>query len=394
MWKQFPQSITKQIQRYIFISTNLNIIMETKEAPKVASLGKPQPVELKLNGGGTTQQETPQPKNEGEAGQTGAEETKPETKNGPSFEEIQAYMKGQGIEVSSMDEIKAKFAPPAPEATEEEKKKKETDTENKMVAKFIAEGGTIEQYAALKNVLGMDDKELATTTALKELKDAGFSDDEAKEIIASRYYQLDVDGLKRDEDNEDEPTFEKRKAALQKKSTYGQNKLNGRSKMVKTNAETILNNLRKGVEADEAAVTREATFLANVDKSLSSFTRKMEIDLGKENDQQIVPVQFEFTDDHIAAVKAILSDPAKRKQYYLNEDGTIDPEKAVQLVMKIEALTSIGRASFFEGRTRTVKDFQSRFPSNPHQLGVGGSKSKADPSKIVKAGNPVRVTNS
>lgn len=312
----------------------------------------------------------------------------------PEFddEKFKAYMKAQGIEVNSIDDLKAKFAAPATEKTDAEKKAESDLNTQKMLQKHVAGGGTVEQFAALLQVASMDVKELGKASKINELKAAGFDDNEIANIIKERY-EIDIASLTRDEDNETQEEFDKRKAALQKKANAFSKKYENVGTFVKQNATNTLNNLQKEIDAENASAQKEATFLSNVDKALKSVARTTAIDLGKEDDKEIAPVQAIFTDAHIAAVREILSDKAKRQQYLLTEDGSLDAEKVVKLVLNNVALTSIARASLLEGGTRQVKLFEQRFPNNASQLGVGGDpkKQQVTPGKIASAGTPQRV---
>ena len=302
-------------------------------------------------------------------------------------EQLKQLLEGKGIVVDNIETLKEKLKPAEKVLTEEEKKASEAKFEQRMVEHFIGDGGTVEQYAALKSVASMDAKTLAKESTVKELREAGFDDKEIDNIIKERYYQIDPNALVHDPEAETEEEFKARKALLEKKAKFGTAKLESRNLHLKQNAETILNSLRETVKAKDSEAQREAALLSNVDKSLKEMPRELTIELGEVDNKKIDPVQFKITDAHIATVKDILSDPAKRKQYFFNQDISTDIGKAIKIILRNEAMESMARAAFLEGGTRQVREFQKRFPSSATDLGVGGPQQQAS-GKIVKAGEP------
>lgn len=306
-------------------------------------------------------------------------------------EKLKEILKKAGVDYTgSLDDLKAKIAAPAPgkEPTEEEKKLSESILEQRMVAKFVTEGGTIDQYAAMKQVANMDAKELSQASTTKELKEAGFDDAEIEDIIKKRYYQIKED-LVRDEDNETVEQFDARKKRFEKEATFFGKKFEGKSSHIKTDAANFINNLREAVKSEDSQKAKEATFLSNVDESLKKLPRELTLELGLVNDQKIDPVPFKVLDEHIASVKGILNDPATRKQYFINADiSQEDLGRAINIILRNVAFESAARVALLEGGTREVAKFKKIFPDNPNTIGVGGAPKKND-SKIVKAGDPV-----
>jgi hypothetical protein len=258
-----------------------------------------------------------------------------------------------------------------------------------MLDKFIDAGGTAEQYVAMKSVAGMDPKALSQESTTKELKEAGFSDEEVRVIIKERYYQIDGTGIQRDDDESDED-FTSRKALLEKKAAYGEKRLQSAGQPLKVNAETLLNNLRDAVRAEDLQKQNEAKFLSSVDEGLKKFPSKLTFELGEVDDKKLDPVHFEVNEVQKAKVREILSDPAKRQQYFFNPDSTIDLQKVIGVILKNEALETIVKDSFLEGGNRQVKAFRGVFPNSAYAVGVGGTP-ETTVGKIVKAGQPERV---
>lgn len=355
--------------------------------PQVVKAGAPERAEFQMPKAA--------PKNMSEP-PAGAEPPAPEPP-APELEltedQVRGFLKKQGIEFESFEDIIAKFAPTTapPQKTPEDIAKEEAAIEKRMVDVYLGSGGTIEQYSAMKSIAAMDGKELAKESTIKELREAGFDDKSIEEIIRERYYQIDLESLEQDEDNETEEEFQARKSMLQKKHEYGSKKFENRSSHLKQNAEQFLNTLREAVTEQDLQKQKEDEFLANVDKTLAKFPRKMTFELGEVDNQKIDPIQYEVPDTVIAKVQETLKDPAKRKQYFFNEQGELDLDKVVEVMAKNEGLTSMLKTALLEGGTRQVNILKSIFPDNPHLVGVGGATTKGAPGKIASAGKPQRV---
>jgi hypothetical protein len=283
--------------------------------------------------------------------------------------------------------------------TEEEKKQAEAALEKRMLDHFIATGGTPEAFVAVKQIVAMDLKELSIAEIKKEMKENKFSDDEIDVVLKERYYQLNPDELQKivtkDEDGNDveesDEDFKKRKDLLTKKVTYGSTKLGKRSSHTKQNAETILNNLREAVKAEDSKKVQEQQILSKVDEISKTFPRQITLELGEVNNTKQAPVVYDVTDADIAEVAAKFKDSATRQKILLNEDKTLNLAYLMELELGKKTRESAIKAAYIEGGNRQVAAFEKVFPGSAKSLGVGGSQAAATQGRkgvIASAGQP------
>lgn len=115
-----------------------------------------------------------------------AEKNKPPELTDDQFKEL---LKGRGIELDDkgIDGLKEKLKPAtaaiAPEEIEKQKAAAETAFEKRMLDYFIANGGTPENFVALKQVAAADLKALSESEAAREMRGAGFTEDQIKAIM-------------------------------------------------------------------------------------------------------------------------------------------------------------------------------------------------------------------
>lgn len=274
--------------------------------------------------------------------------------------------------------------------SEEEKKLAEAAFENRMLNFHIENGGTAEQFVALKQIASMDLKELSIAEIKKEMKENGFDDGEIDVVLKERYFQLNPDELKRGED-ESEEEFNKRQELTKKKVTYGSKKLEARSTHTKQNAEALLNNLRDAIKAQDLEKQTEAEFSSKVDEMSKKVSRKVTFELGEVNKAKIDPVLYDVSEADVAEVVSILKDPKQRQQYFFNEDKTLNLTKVMDVMLRNKYLESLAKATYLEGGDRQVAIFRKTFPGTPTALGVGGaiaSNNNGRAGVIKSAGQP------
>jgi hypothetical protein len=312
-------------------------------------------------------------------------------------EQLKEVLAGKGIVFEGdFEAMKSKLTAPAqsPQLTDEEKKAQEAAFEKRMLDFHISQGGTAEQFVALKQVAAMDLRELSVAQIKKTMKENGFNDDQVDVLLKERFYQLNPDELEKQEDEDDE-TFFRRKELLKKKVAYGSKELDNHGLPIKQNATQVLEDLRKAIEAEDAKNKREAEFSSKVEEFSRKYSRKKTIELGELNTKKLDPVQFEFSEADVTEVTDILKDPAKRKQYFFNQDNTLNIELVFENLLLKKSLNSLVKAGYIEGGNRQVEELKKVFPGSPYALGVGGApqNNTGTPGKIVKAGTPVVVPN-
>ena len=299
-----------------------------------------------------------------------------------------------GDENVDVEAIKEKLKPTPPEPSEEEKKKAKSEKELKALKLWIEKGRTTEEFNELKNIAFGDKIELSKKKALTEFISAGFTEKEANDMLKNQFYQIELDNIEQDFENETEEEFEARKKELQKKVEYGTKKLESYSSYEQIQAASILKGLEDAVESADLEVKEEAAISSNVDELLSKLPRKQTIELGKYNDVDLAPVEHEVSEDSIKQVSDILKDPAKRNNYFLNQDGTLNLPKLTEVLLNhIERNRAIKNA-LLEGQTRMTAEIRKTFPAtSPYELGIGGAPQKNNQKgAVTSAGKPQRVS--
>lgn len=311
---------------------------------------------------------------------------------------IKEILKAKGIEFDgNLDALKEKLKPAAAIKTAEEIEKEKTDAdaamEIRMVKFYLENGGTAEQFAALKAVANSDLKSLSVNTIKKEMKDEGFNDEQIEAILKERYYQLNPDELKMEAD-EEEPDFQKRKESLTKKVTYGSKKLENHAAPIKRQAEQALNDLRTAIKNLDLQKQDELQISSKVEEIGKTLPRKMTFDLGEVNGKKIDPIDYVVTEADIAEVVGTLKDSAKRKQLLFNEDDSLNLSALADMKLRNKILETALKAVYLESGNRQVAAFEKVFPGFAQQLGVGGN-GKGNTGKaghIVSAGQPTPMT--
>lgn len=298
-----------------------------------------------------------------------------------------------GDENTDIEAIKEKLKPAPTEPTEEEKKKAQSENEIRILKLWVENGGTPEQYNEIKNIANGDKVELSKKKALSELIAEGFSKDEANEMMKSEFYQIELDNIEQNDDETDEE-FEARKKALQKKVDYGAKKLERYSSYEQKQAEEILKGLSTAIESKDLEAKKEASISSNVDELLSKLPRKQTIELGKNNEVVIAPVEHEVSEDSIKQVADILKDPAKRNNYFKNQDGSLNLQKFAEILLKNIEYDRVTKNALLEGQTRSYNEIRKTFPaSSPYEIGIGGAiRKNTGKGSVASSGKPQRVS--
>lgn len=322
-------------------------------------------------------------------------------------DQLKELLKAKGIELDEkgIEGLKEKLAPapaaaaPAPEPTAEEKAKAEAAMEKRMLDFFIANGGTAESFVAFKQIASTDLKSLSEAEIRHELKEAGFDEDEIKAVLTERYYQINPEELKWDEDGEEsEEDFKKRKAAIEKKIAFGSKKLETKGSYRKKEAEAALNALREAIKLEDLQQEEEAKHSKRVEEVFTKIPRKFTFELGKagENGPDIPPVEYELSDQDIADVQSVLSDPAKRKQFLYNEDNSLNVESLSKVMLRNKILEAALKNAYIKGddlgSKREVEKFEKIFPGRTaKEIGVGGATGAGQNARkghLVSRGKP------
>ena len=288
---------------------------------------------------------------------------------------------------------KEKLKKTAPELYAEEKARQAAAQEKTILALYVEAGGTAQQFYQLKQIKEADLTMFGVEELKLNLKNKGFDETEIAEILTERYYQINPDELTQDE-NETDEEFEKRKGIVAKKAAYGKEKFENLGKATKAKAEAFFDDLNDIIKSKDLQAKKDEAFTAEVDAISKNLPRKMTLELGKLDNVDLSPVQVDVPDEVITEVTNILKDKEKRKQLLFKEDGTLNSEKLLNLLVREKMLEKAARDSFFVGETKATDEFEKRFPiRNPHAIGVGGGTSPArnNGSKVAGFGSPQRV---
>ena len=371
------------------MSETLEAVVEAPAKPVVASAGKP----VSMNRSQPTPQEQQAPN---------PEQQSPE----PTEEEKTALAEAEKQKLLNekpqltKEEIKALYErefPTEAQQTEEQKKEAETARKKRMQDLFFANGGEPAHWAAAEGVLQLEDlTELSKNELTIELKAQGFNEAEIAEIQQQRYFQIEIDNLEIGDD-ETEEEFVAKKEALTKRVKYGTEKLLSRGQTIKKNAEKFFSELEKAVSEQDLQAQQDAQFIAKIDEVSKQLPRKITVQLGKLDNNDLGMVETDVPEAEIAEITAILKDPAQRNQILYTEDGNLNIQRISELLQKEKMLERIARESLLEGQTRQVAIFDKTFGSkNPHAIGVGGSTStpQGQKGKVASFGKPQVVNKS
>lgn len=361
------------------------------QEPKIASIGKIERVTMTFpqegvttnndlqnqdnsqgdqNNDATTNNEgadaTPQADNGGAVENKNA--TTPPAPTLPTPDQLKEYFKSLNIEYEGDDKIKEKLAATQnqPQLTDEQVKAQEAAKEKRVLDKFISGGGTIDQFVALRQVAEADVKELSTNTLKKELKDAGFNDQEIDGIIKERYYQYGDEDLEQLEDETD-------KAFAKRKKEYGDKLLSNRSLPIKTQAANILKGIQDAINSEDLDAQNEEKISSKIEDDFKALPRKLKIEIGVIGKDTVPPVDYDVSEQDLAEVKAILKDPAQRQQLLLNPDGSWNITRITQALLKEKAFDSAAKISYLEAQTRNNAIWMEKFGArSPQEIGIGG----------------------
>lgn len=390
---------------------------EQNNEPVVASRGKVERVQFNMGGNNNTN-----PENQStEEGTTGAANTGNEISDDKKKENIAAGLNEDGspktIEITpekkaeniaaglnedgspkntgsqplTDEEIKAEYErrfPPTVILTDEDKQKQAEAFEKRMLDLYVEGGGKIEEFALLKQVASSDLTELSKAELTRELKAMGITDESHIAVIQKeRYYQKEQAEIDAIED-EDE------RALAQKKFDYGKAKFEGKGKQAKENATEFFNNLSEAVKQKDFFTQRENEISSNVEEHFSKVEKKMTLQLGKVDDTEIAPVEYDVPQEAIDRAKAMLNTPAARKQLLYNNDGSINHQKLADIVLKAEMFESAAKTAYLTGGTRQVEIFETTFPfRSATALGLqnGSTQNAGGTGKVASIGKNQRV---
>ena len=304
-------------------------------------------------------------------------------------DQVKSFFESKGIKYEGIDKLKEKidYKPPV-EFTPEQISEQQKVREKRAVDLFIKGGGTVENYVAIKSVAESNLAELSNASLKKELTDAGFNEDQVKEIIKDRYYQFEDKEIEQ-EDDETDKEFKKRSKEFFSK------KLENRSIHIKTQAQNILKELNSAIESEDLGKQNEVATSAKIDDYFNKVSRKLSFDIGEINGTAVSPVVYEVSDSDIAEVKEELKDTAKRNNFLYNQDGNLNLTNIANVMLRNKYLESVLKSAYHEGGSRQIDEFRKTFPATTaQQLGIGGSPVNTNSNNKVASYGKVQKVSS
>lgn len=304
-------------------------------------------------------------------------------------DQLKAYFESQGIKYEGLEKLKEKVNyEPSNEPTIEQKEAAVKAKEKRAIDKFIAGGGTVEQYVAIKGVAEADPAQFAINTAKNELIKAGYTVEEAETFLKEQYFQIDDAELEQDEDESDR-AFKKRT-----KDFFAKQMANI-STPYKTQAAGILADLNSVIESEDLQAQQEVAISAKIDEDFKALPRKLQIEIGEIGGKTVSPVDYDVSETDLAEIRDMLKDTAKRNNFLFNTDGSLNTPNLISVLTKAKMFDSATKVSYLSGMDSQVKAFQKIFPAGSAQeIGVGGSSSKPNGNqngKPASFGKPQRV---
>src|SRR5690606_13128646 len=123
---------------------------------------------------------------------------------------------------------------------------------------------------------------------------------------------------------------------------------------------------------------------------LNSFPRVKKLEIGKVNDKDVEPIDYQVSDDDLRAVGSVLKNPNKLKQLFFNADGTPKVEEITGYLLAKQTESSKIKTAFFEGGSRQAEVIKNTFGATPYDIGVGNSQRNTQ-KQAFALGKPIRV---
>lgn len=295
------------------------------------------------------------------------------------------------------EEIKALYEkefPATAELTPEQKQAVEDAKDKQRLDWFVAHGGTVDSYAAMKIVATSDLTQLSEQELEKELKEQGFTEEEKKIIRAERYFQLDDEAIESLED-------ENEKAFAKKKKDFGTKKLSTKAEAKQKLAVGFFENIDKAIkaEADDAAAdtANEVELAQKVDSHFQTVPGKITLQMGKTaEDADIAPLELDVPAEIIAEVKDLLKTTDKRNKILFNKDNSINITALSEILIRNKVLEAAANRSYLKGVSDNTAEFEKIFPiRDKNAIGLGqlpGSSNNGKmKGKIASFGKTERV---
>lgn len=298
-------------------------------------------------------------------------------------EDILSFLKQKGIELDSTDDVIDRLKPkPSKEEADAVERQKEVE----RIKLFVDGGGSVEEYNALREAASSKLSDLSLKIEKETLLNNGFSESEVESILSDEYFMSDLD----DAYFEDNGYTNEEKEFFLKKQKYFRTKLGKSAEYIQKMAKEELDRLDQERNRINAEKVQRKNYSSKVDEYLKNFNRVEKLDIGKVNDKDVQPVEYQVSDSDLRTVGDILKNPDKVKQLFFNTDGTPKMEVVAGYLLAKQTESSKIKTAFFEGGSRQAEVIKNTFGATPYDIGVGNSQRNTQ-KQAFALGKPIRV---
>lgn len=294
---------------------------------------------------------------------------------------LKAYFESQGIQYEGIDKLRERLKPPTPvvELTDEQKQQAAIEKEKRIISQHLTrQGNTVEQFALFKNIISADKREVGFQREVEELVSLGASKEDAEKLANKRYFQYseeDINAL----DEKDRPE------AI-KQMELGNKKLERKGAHLINVATEYMKELQAELAEQDAERALMEQHTSKVEDAVKKFVRQEKIAIGQVDDQNVDPIDFEYSDAAIASAKSELSDYKTFKEKLFTNDGEVNIDYILPILIRNFSMQEAAKGSYLAGGTRQVQKFEATFGHKPPPL--GGRSNTASSGKISGYGAP------
>src|SRR5690606_30037889 len=179
-----------------------------------------------------------------------------------------------------------------PKPSKEEADAVERQKEVERIKLFVDGGGSVEEYNALREAASSKLSDLSLKIEKETLLNNGFSESEVESILSDEYFMSDLD----DAYFEDNGYTNEEKEFFLKKQKYFRTKLGKSAEYIQKMAKEELDRLDQERNRINAEKVQQDKYLSKVDSYLNSFPRVKKLEIGKVNDKDVEPIDYQVSD--------------------------------------------------------------------------------------------------
>lgn len=296
-------------------------------------------------------------------------------------DQLKALLDKRGIKFETFEDLKKKveYTPPAPELSDEDKKKAGSELDKKLLDIHIKRGGDLKGFSALKTVIETDAKALGVEKIKSDLLADGFEEKEAESLIKKMHLNVSDEELAEMSDGD--------RKKIEKERAFGEKKLQNRGLYLQNTAKSYIESLKSELQEQETEKQKMEQHTAKAVDAIKNFQRKQTLQLGERDGVQLAPVDFDVQDEVLNEVLDLIKDPVKFEQNLYTKEGDLNLDFLIPHLVNSVSREKAAKVAFFTGETRAVEHVEAIYGSKPPPLG-GNGKPQGTPGKIVSTGKP------